>query len=64
MTAPTRSELIEQAAWERLRAALFLHDHEHSPTSWFDGRRAHREWSAAYLNLDRELPANDGVVRP
>ena len=56
-------ELIEQIAWQRLRAALFLHDHERSPSSWLDGRRAHREWSAAFFELDRE-PADDGEDRP
>ena len=59
----TENELIEQIAWQRLRAALFRHDAERSPSSWLDGRRAHSEWSVAYFNLDRE-PANDGVEAP
>ena len=57
--APTHQELIEQAAWQRLRAALFRHDLEHSPSSWLEGRRAHREWSATFL-VDEPVPTEVG----
>ena len=63
MTAATRSELIEQVAWERLRAALFRHDAERSVGSWLERQRARSKWSAAFLG-DEPTPVDSGEDRP
>ena len=45
----TCSQLSEVVTRERLRAAMFRHDLEHSTWSWLDRWRAHREWTAVFL---------------
>ena len=54
MSAPSRQDLIEVATWERYRAAILIHDIEHSHRTWLERQRTCHEWKAAYLGDEGE----------